>query len=343
MSNTHVHLRGVILKQAQFIVEDAYASAFRAEAYCYHEASKSLRKLNDAHVVARHLQLDSGAFFIRLLQRHHSETGDVDLLDAPSIRDAVRAVLGMWLNHSVDAGLLWSTHRPSGEECAHKYHIPSNFHVHGALDFVRQFARHWGDEAMRRDSERLQQEIWRGIHTLGVVDDAYVSETDGAGKYERSDDAHIPSLLSIPLVAGRYEERIYANTRRWVLSQQEATPMAMAVMGQALTAGDERERYELMATLVRSAQAETLMSESGSAGAYFAVMANCAEQFITGDVDGLVESQQSKHVGGVRSRGLGIVGSRYSGTFSEDAPKTLDFIEKCLPHKNYYYVRPHET
>ena len=44
-------------------------------------------------------------------------------------------------------------------------------------------------------------------------------EVDGLGGCKLMDDANVPSLLSLPYHApGTYDEAIYANTRKWVLS-----------------------------------------------------------------------------------------------------------------------------
>ena len=45
-------------------------------------------------------------------------------------------------------------------------------------------------------------------------------EVDGLGHAKLMDDANVPSLLSVPLLGGSYNQKVYANTRRFILSSK---------------------------------------------------------------------------------------------------------------------------
>lgn len=47
-----------------------------------------------------------------------------------------------------------------------------------------------------------------------------MSKVDGQGNALLMDDANVPSLLSIPYLGYDFDPKIYANTRRFVLSQK---------------------------------------------------------------------------------------------------------------------------
>jgi meiotically up-regulated gene 157 (Mug157) protein len=51
----------------------------------------------------------------------------------------------------------------------------------------------------------------------------YAYEVDGKGNAVFTDDANVPSLLSLPYLGYAYDEDVYANTRRFILSEDNPT------------------------------------------------------------------------------------------------------------------------
>jgi len=193
------------------------------------------------------------------------------------------------------AGLTWTGFRPSDDECHYGYLIPANMFAVVALGYVQELSRElWHNVEIERKAATLQADIRRGIEEHGVVEHStfgkiYAYEVDGLGTSLLMDDANVPSLLSIPYLDYPYNEEIYANTRRFILSKDnpeysEGTnqltgpvagigsphmkarikknvwPMAMAM--QALTTNDNAEAHHLVEQLVQATAGTGWMHES---------------------------------------------------------------------------------
>ena len=123
------------------------------------------------------------------------------------------------------AGLTWSGFRPSDDPCVYGYLVPANMFAVVALGYFAELARTvWGDDSLAERAVRLRGEIDDGIRTHGIVDHEvhgriYAYEVDGLGRSLLTDDANIPSLLSIPYLGYEYDEEVFANTKRFVLSK----------------------------------------------------------------------------------------------------------------------------
>ena len=110
----------------------------------------------------------------------------------------------------------------------------------------------------------------------------YAYEVDGLGNYLLMDDANVPSLLSMPYIGYcDVDDRIYQNTRRFVLSEKNPfyyTGSCMTGIGsphtekgfvwpislviQALTSNNTEE-IEAVISMIKSTHADTLyMHES---------------------------------------------------------------------------------
>lgn len=192
-------------------------------------------------------------------------------------------------------GLTWTGFRPSDDECTYNYLIPANMFCVVALQYVQELAVVlWNNSSMRQKAAKLEQEIDRGLSQHAIVNHAkygrvYAYEVDGLGNFALMDDANVPSLMSIPYIGYKYDPDVYANTKRFILSEDNPTyhkgktleageiegygsphmsraiqnniwPMSLAV--QALSSEDSQEKLRLVSKLVKSTGGTGWMHES---------------------------------------------------------------------------------
>lgn len=125
---------------------------------------------------------------------------------------------------NASAGLTWSGFRPSDDPCVYGYIIPSNMFAVVVLEYMMEMTTTiWKDQSLLRKAKKLKDEIQGGIDRYGTVQHdtygkMYAYEVDGLGNYLLEDDANIPSLLSIPYLGYKYDEEVYANTKRFIFS-----------------------------------------------------------------------------------------------------------------------------
>lgn len=246
-------LRGLIQRQAQYILLDPYANAFNRE-------PNGQGHTNDQPpagpwIWERKFELDSLCYPIKLCYRYWQETGDTSIFNEniQAMLHKVVEVMRIEQYHDTRSsytferadpllpsdtlpregrgtpttytGMVWSGFRPSDDACQYGYLIPANMFAVVVLGYASEIARiHYQDEALAREAEALRQEIEAGIQTYGIVEHPrygriYAYETDGYGNYNLMDDANVPSLLSIPYLGYRpIDDALYQNTRRFVLS-----------------------------------------------------------------------------------------------------------------------------
>ena len=112
----------------------------------------------------------------------------------------------------------------SDDACVYPFLIPSNaaavVALRGAAEICRQV---WGDEVLAAECASLAEVLDVGIKQHGVVDGAagemFAYEVDGLGRSLVTDDANVPSLLSLPYLGYcGSADSTYLNTRAWLLS-----------------------------------------------------------------------------------------------------------------------------
>ena len=109
-------------------------------------------------------------------------------------------------------GMIYSAFRPSDDACVYGYLVPSNFFFLNELENLSQRLK-------TPKSESLAHDIRSGIEKYAVIDNLYAYEVDGLGNALFIDDANIPSLLSLPLLAGAsLDVDLYRNSREFILS-----------------------------------------------------------------------------------------------------------------------------
>jgi hypothetical protein len=129
-------------------------------------------------------------------------------------------------NPARPVGLIYSIFRPSDDATVFPFLVPSNFF---AVISLRQAAEML--EAIHHDSntaalcQALADEVSRALREHAIVNHPkaakiYAFEVDAFGDYYCTDDGNIPSLLSLPyLGAVKHKEKLYQNTRRFLLSE----------------------------------------------------------------------------------------------------------------------------
>jgi len=245
-------VEGVLRRQAQFIRTDPYANSY-TKAY----GSTTDDRLNrGAYVFTGNYEVDSGAYFFRLLERIMTSFPDAKLITEAPIHGAAKILVAMYRqerHHFNDShyvypkwepyelpgpsgaglpagytGMVWGAFRPSDDAQHFGYLIPSNLFLASTLPSIVEYARgQWNDEALAQDAEDLRASIVEGVHKFGtrIVNskEVYCYEVDGLGGCRLMDDANVPSLLSLPYLdpaMSVFKQDIYRSTREWILSSQ---------------------------------------------------------------------------------------------------------------------------
>ncbi|MBD5603877.1 MAG: glycoside hydrolase family 125 protein [Candidatus Eremiobacteraeota bacterium] len=289
-------LRGVVAREASYILIDPYANAFSS----------------DYKVVERKFEVDSLLYPIWFADRYWRATGDRSIF-TPKVNRAFERVLatlraeqhhdrrsryrhpdlinggkGSWVRYT---GMIWTGFRPSDDPARYQYNIPDNMFASVVL---RRLAALEGQVYHnRRDAQNawgLSVEVQAGIEqygklTLRPFGKIYAYEVDGYGHANVMDDANIPSLLSIPYfgyLGGR--DSIYQNTRRFALSDRNPyfyrgkyasgvgsphTPHGyiwpLSLIVQAITSSDPAEVQRVMGYIAASDIGDHRLHESFNA------------------------------------------------------------------------------
>jgi len=265
-------LRGVLAREAKYILIDPYANAF----------SKNYR------VVEHKFEVDSLLYPIWFAYDYYHQTGDRSVF-TPELHRAFSKVLDTLRteqHHTMRShytnpqlanngrgsavkytGMIWTAFRPSDDPVRYHYNIPVNMFAAVVMRDLSELGNDvFRDGHMKDDAWGLALEIQRGIEQYGTANLApfgriYAYEVDGLGHANLMDDANIPSLLSIPYFGYLPKTNsLYLATRAFALSPRNpyffsgkyaqgigsphtphgyVWPLALCV--QALTATDEQE------------------------------------------------------------------------------------------------------
>ncbi|HTJ28320.1 MAG TPA: glycoside hydrolase family 125 protein [Candidatus Limnocylindria bacterium] len=227
MANT---LRGVVARQASYIMIDPYANAFS----------------RDYKVVERKFEVDSLLYPIWFAYDYYKQTGDRSIF-TPQVHRAFQRVLDtlrVEQHHAQRShytnpqlangghgspvkytGMVWDAFRPSDDPVRYHYNIPVNMFASVVMRDLTTISEHvWNDKRMAEDAWGLSVEIQRGIEQYGTLNlkpfgRIYAYEVDGLGHANVMDDANVPSLLSIPYFGYLPKtSSLYQATRKFVLS-----------------------------------------------------------------------------------------------------------------------------
>ncbi|MEK8173674.1 glycoside hydrolase family 125 protein [Streptomyces sp. M19] len=305
-------LLAVLRRQFQQIARDPYANAFNAEPSGQaHDPWTCARTLGVGGEVRSRLP----RFPLLLAHRFWAATGRTD--HVPGTLRTARTVIAVWRTEQdheslstyrfrrqegppsdtlrnagrgtpvARTGMTWSGFRPSDDACVFGYNIPANLCAAAALDGVAELAHHVHDTELVESATQLAAELRAATVRHGTVQHPefgliYAYEVDGNGNALLMDDANMPGLLSLPLVANiPATDAVYLATRRFALSPANPTwyrgtaaegigsphtpaehiwPIAIAVRG--LTSTDDTERVTALRTLLSTDAGTGQMHES---------------------------------------------------------------------------------
>lgn len=289
-------LRGVVAREARYILLDPYANAFSS----------------DYKVVERKFEVDSLLYPIWFAGRYWRATGDRSIF-TNEVNRAFERVLTTFRDEqhhdrrshyrhpdlanggkgsSVrDTGMIWTGFRPSDDPSRYQYNIPDNMFAVVVLRRLAEIEKqvyHNGRDAA--NAWGLAVQIQHGIERYATVHvggfgDIYAYEVDGFGHSNLMDDANIPSLLSIPYFRYRSaDDARYKATRRYVLSNRNPyfydgkyasgigsphTPRGyiwpLSLIVQALTTDDPVEIHRVMGYIAASDVGDHRLHESFNA------------------------------------------------------------------------------
>ena len=291
-------IEGVVRQHWRLIALDPRANAFASTRRWWHRLD---RPRPAPGVWERKYELDSLAFPIQLAWQLWRVTGSTAALD--EVHSGLPGVLGVWRSEqrhhrseyrfrrplgslarggrgsSVGpTGMTWSGFRPSDDRARYGYSIPGNLMASHSLAMAAELCEAvWRDLPLAQDCRALASELRDGVLCHGTLPDgSFAYEVDGLGRQLLADDANMPSLLSLPLLAGvpaddpgylATRARVLSPANPWFASGSAASgigsehtprgrvwPIALAVQG--LTATDPTEAQQ-MADLLAATTAGT--------------------------------------------------------------------------------------
>ena len=289
-------LRGVIARQAKYILRDPYANAFS----------------RDYKIVERKFEVDSLLYPIWFAYDYYRQTGDRSIF-TPEVRHAFERIVTTLRDEQHHpqrshythpqlanggrgspvkyTGMVWTGFRPSDDPARYHFNIPDNMFASVVMRDLSAIATDaWHDGRLAANAWGLSVEIQRGIEQYGTLELApfgriYAYEVDGLGHANVMDDANVPSLLSIPYFGYLPKTNsLYLATRRFALSDRNqyyfrgkyaagigsphtphgyVWPLALCV--QALTATDQKEVDQVLGWIATSDVGDHRLHESFNA------------------------------------------------------------------------------
>lgn len=245
-------IKGLISRQMNCILYDAYANAFNREANGLgHQKDKTEMS---PMVWERKYEIDSLCYPVKLAYRFWKEADTTEHFNEET-KKAFYRIIDLWtieqrhenspyyfhrpfkrksdtLSHKgkgapvAYTGMTWSGFRPSDDSCIYGYLVPANMFAFVVLGYISEIAEEiYNDSELKAKAEKLRAQIKQGIDKYAVVKDEngrsfYAYETDGKGNFNLMDDANVPSLLSLPYLGYcTADDEMYINTRKFILSK----------------------------------------------------------------------------------------------------------------------------
>ena len=247
-------VRGLINRQVKCVLLDPYANAFYKDLTRLSKHKEDRPALKPG-VHECKWEIDSLCYVIRLAHRYYTTTLDCSCFDADWDRAMRQIVSTFRVEQRKDGtspyrfirkttcmfdapvyqgtgypvrpvGMICSMFRPSDDATILPFLIPSNLF---AVQALRQLAEIYGQGLKRPDfageCRALADEVEAAVMKWGTAEHLgygriYAYEADGFGNRLFMDDANVPSLTSLCYLGiHRPEEPLYANTRRYLMSE----------------------------------------------------------------------------------------------------------------------------
>lgn len=245
---------GLVNRQVKCVLTDPYANAFYKDLTKEsHWNDDKPRPIPGVH--ERKWEIDSLCYVIRLSDEYYRQTGNKEAFDADWDR-AMRLIVDTFkteqrkdgnspyyfsrkTSNMIDApvfegtgrpikptGMICSMFRPSDDATLYPFLIPSNiFAVISLRQLADIYSNVLSEKRFANECEQLADEIEEGIKKYAIINhldfgEIYAYEVDGFGNRVFMDDANVPSLMSLAYIgAHKPDDSLYANTRRFLLSQ----------------------------------------------------------------------------------------------------------------------------
>ena len=259
-------IKGVINRQVKCILKDPYANAFYKDENKISEWKETDETDMKPGIHERKWEIDSLCYPIRLSHGYWEVTGDISAFDKnwveammlviKTFREQQRmkgngpytfqrktswATDGVPLNGygypTKKCGLIHSMFRPSDDATIFPFLIPSNIFAINALANLNMLAhvlrleKEFGNDCLGMLDKLFDPIEEYGIAAHPLYGDVFVYEADGFGNHTYTDDANIPSLLSLPYLQApsfvgdlsvldkmKKGYNVYQNTRKMILS-----------------------------------------------------------------------------------------------------------------------------
>ncbi len=310
-------IRKVIRRQVQSVLLDPYANAFnlKPDKDGHFDDNTEMKE----GVWERKYEIDSLCYPVELAYLYFKKTEDKSIFDDDFI-EMMKVIVRLFIteqNHEEQSeyrfqrnmdlypdlkpenetlsrdglgtkaaytGLIWSGFRPSDDACRFHYLIPSNCFALVVLGYMLDIIKSIDidDSELVQKIQKLKSEVSTGIERFGIKEGIMMYEVDGMSHSLFSDDANVPSLLSLPYLNYCSEDDdTYRSTREKLLSDENPCyyagtaaagigsehtkpgnvwPIALCIEG--LTINDRERKREILEILTRTHGGTYLMHES---------------------------------------------------------------------------------
>jgi hypothetical protein len=246
-------IAGVVNRQTECVLIDPYANAFN-DGPGHSEWLKDHTDMKP-ELHERKWELDSLCYTVRLAYYYWKTSQDSSVFDEKWLKAAQIIVatcreqqrfksrgkyrFGRTTSWSTDTvpgngygnntkpnGLIHSVFRPSDDATQYPFLIPSNLFAVVSFRQMGEIAETiYKNAAFATECRNFANEVEQAIKKHAVINHPqfgliYAMEVDGFGNCLFQDDANVPNLLGLPyLGAVKADDKVYQNTRRFVLSE----------------------------------------------------------------------------------------------------------------------------
>jgi len=247
-------LKGVVNKQAEFVLLEPYANAFYNDPQKKSEWAYDYTTMKPG-VHERKWEIDSLCYVIRLAYGYWKNTGDTAAFDN-TWQQAMKLIVKTFKeqqrktdkgpykfqrkaasptdtqfgdgygNPTVKNGLIHSMFRPSDDSTFYPYLVSSNmFAVVSLRQLSALFSSVLNDKVFSTECNQLADEIDGALKKFALTEHPLAGkifplEIDGFGNALCMDDANVPNILSLPYIGYcTNDDPVYINSRKFSLSK----------------------------------------------------------------------------------------------------------------------------